>query len=182
MKTRRDELGGIRMSDKILVAYATAAGSTGEVAEAIGKTLIDQGMAVEVRPAKEVADLEGYRAVVVGTGIRAGQVYRQALSFLRRHDGSLAQVPVALFVVCLTMQEDTEETRRTVGEYVQQMRDAAPNVEPVDVGLFAGRMDYSKVPLVLRLIVKAMKIPEGDHRDWEKIRTWATKLGSTLRA
>jgi menaquinone-dependent protoporphyrinogen IX oxidase len=40
------------MSDRILVAYATAAGSTGEVAEAIGKTLREGNAEVDVRHAK----------------------------------------------------------------------------------------------------------------------------------
>jgi menaquinone-dependent protoporphyrinogen oxidase len=73
------------MSDKILVAYATAAGSTGEAAEEIGKTLRAGGAAVDVRRAKEVTDVSRYGAVVLGTGIRAGQVYNEAAAFVETH-------------------------------------------------------------------------------------------------
>ena len=40
------------MSNKILVAYASRGGSTAGVAETIGKTLVESGAEVEVRPCK----------------------------------------------------------------------------------------------------------------------------------
>lgn len=164
------------MSDKILVAYATAAGSTEEVAEAVGKALSDGGAAVDVRRAKEVTDVGGYRAVVLGTGIRAGQVYREAASFVETHQQALSQMSVAYFVVCSTLEENTEENRATASGYLDQLREKAPAVEPVDKGLFAGAVDFKKLPLLLRLILKAMKKSEGDWRDWDAIRDWATNL------
>ena len=48
-------LGEITMSNKILVAYASRAGSTAGVAEAIGKTLTESGVQVEVRPMASVS-------------------------------------------------------------------------------------------------------------------------------
>ena len=168
------------MSDKILVAYTTAAGSTTEVAEAIGQELAGGDGMVDVRRTKEVQDVSPYRAVVVGTGIRAGQVYRDTLAFLERHQEALSKVPVAYFIVCMTMKDDTEENRCQVETYVDQMRQKAPHVQPVDVGLFAGKMDFKTIPFLLRLIVKAMKSEEGDFRDWEVIRAWSAGLHSVL--
>jgi hypothetical protein len=49
-------LGEGKMTNKILVAYATAAGSTGGVAEMIGKTLAETGLGVDVRPVRPVAE------------------------------------------------------------------------------------------------------------------------------
>jgi len=171
---------GETMSDKILIGYATAAGSTGEIAEAIGQTLRDAGAAVDVRPAKDVADVSGYRAVIVGSGVRAMRPYKEAVTFVERHQQALSQMPVAYFVVCMTMEEDTEENRRSARAYLEPLHQAGPRVQPVDEGLFGGVLDYSKLPLPMRLIVKAMKKPEGDYRDWESIQTWTTNLHSTL--
>jgi menaquinone-dependent protoporphyrinogen oxidase len=177
--------GITKMNDRILVAYTTAAGSTAEVADVIGQELAGQESdhgngAVDVLRTKDVKDVSPYRAVVVGTGVRAGQVYRDTLAFLERHQAALSKIPVAYFVVCMTMKDDTEENRREVETYVDQMREKAPQVQPVDVGLFAGKMDYQTLPLLLRLLVKAMKSPEGDFRDWEAIRAWSVGLRPVL--
>ena len=158
---------------KVLVAYATKAGSTGEVAEAIGQALCAGGAAVEVKPVKEVSDVSGYAGVVVGSAIRMGQWLPEAVKFVETHQEALSQVPVAYFAVCMTLAEDTEENRRTVAAYLDKVREM---VQPVDVGLFAGTMDYSKLSFVFRLVIKAMKAPEGDFRNWDAIRDWATNL------
>jgi menaquinone-dependent protoporphyrinogen oxidase len=167
---------------KILVAYSTAAGSTAEVAEAIGQELSSANGIVDLLPAREVRDLHPYQAVVLGTGIRAGRPYRETLKFVERHHGALSRVPVAYFIVCMTMKEDTPKNREQVDAYADQLRAAAPQVRPLDVGYFGGRMDFKRLPLLLRLIVKAMKEQEGDFRDWEAIRAWAAGVRSDLVA
>lgn len=169
--------GKENMKDKILVAYASRAGSTGEVTEAIGQVLCEAGAAVGVRPVREVTDLSPYRAVVVGSGIRGGRWLPEAAQFVETHQEALWRMPVAYFLVCLTLKEDTEENRRTVAAYLDPVRDL---VQPVDVGLFAGVMDYAKLPFILRLMMKAMKSPKGDFRDWEAIRAWADQVRARL--
>jgi len=41
-------------------------------------------------------------------------------------------------------------------------------------------MDYSKLSFILRLMMKAMKSPNGDFRDWEAIRDWASQVRARL--
>jgi menaquinone-dependent protoporphyrinogen oxidase len=90
---------------------------------------------------------------------------------------ALSQVPVAYFVVCLTMQENTEENRATVAAYLDPLRRL---VRPREVGLFAGAIDPDKLPFAARLIIKAMKVSKGDYRDWEAIRAWARETHAKL--
>jgi len=54
------------MPDSILVAFSTIHGSTQEVAEQIAATLREQGLAIDLQPAKQVRALDAYRAVVLG--------------------------------------------------------------------------------------------------------------------
>ena len=57
-------------------------------------------------------------------------------------------------------------------------------VQPLDMGLFAGVLDYSKLTWMYRMVMKSkMKkkgVPEGDFRNWEAIRTWTEGLYLSL--
>jgi len=156
---------------KILIAYASRAGSTAEVADAIGQVLRGNGIPAEVLPAGHVADVSTYRAAILGSAVRMGKWLPEAVRLVERNQAALAGMPTAIFTVCLTMQKDTPENRRVVEGYLQPV---LQKVRPSSIGLFGGKMDYSRLGFIDRLIVSKMKkIPEGDHRDWKAIRAWA---------
>jgi menaquinone-dependent protoporphyrinogen oxidase len=170
------------MSNKILVAYASRAGSTAGVAEAIGQTLAESGAQVEVRPMKDVEDLAPYRAVVAGSAIQGGRWLPEAMQFMRTHRAALAQKPFAAFLVCMTLAIANGKYREHVADLLQPVRAL---VRPVSEGLFAGALDISKVPsfgdrLKFRLSVVFGVWSEGDHRDWNAIRAWAESIRPLL--
>jgi sulfite reductase alpha subunit-like flavoprotein len=55
-----------QMKNKVLIVYASRAGSTGEVAKVIGQTLSDAGASVDVRSVSDENDLSNYKALIVG--------------------------------------------------------------------------------------------------------------------
>jgi menaquinone-dependent protoporphyrinogen oxidase len=172
---------------KILVTYATAAGSTGEVAEAVAKALREGGTTVDVRRAKGTTDLSGYDAVVLGSGVRAGRTYAEAGQFLATHQSALQQMPVAGFVVCLAARDsavtDVDVPGCPEAEGYLDAMFAQAGVEPVSKGLFAGSVDYAKLPRLLGWILKGLKKePGGDYRDWAAIEAWASRLAQALAA
>jgi menaquinone-dependent protoporphyrinogen oxidase len=171
------------MSNRILVTYASRTGSTSEVAEAIARTLADDGAHVDVVPMNNVKDLSSYQAVVAGSAIRGSKWLPEAMQFIQTHQSTLAQKKVALFTVCITMaMKNAENYRAGVMSWIAPVRAL---VKPLSEGLFAGRLDFSKLPLnkdtlMLRLTVALGIFPRGDHRDWNSIRSWAESLKPIL--
>lgn len=171
------------MAGKILVTFASTCGSTSGVAEAIGRTLTEAGARVEVLPMAEVKDLACYRAVVAGSAIHAGEWLPEAMEFVRANRAALGARPFAVFLVCMTLaMPKGEEYRSHVSSWLAPVRAL---VKPVGEGLFAGALDIRKIPsfvdrLKFRISVFLGVWREGDHRDWEAIRSWANGLRPAL--
>ena len=172
------------MTDKILVTYASRTGTTEGVAEAIGKTLTENGAQVDVLPMKDIKDLSAYRAVVAGSAIRGSKWLPEAMQFIQTHRATLMQKPFAEFTVCITLaMSNGSQYREAVSKWVVPVR---AQVRPVSEGLFAGMLDFSKLPLTLdtlglRLSVLLGIFPRGDHRDWNAIRLWTKELLPLLK-
>ncbi|MBN1201892.1 MAG: flavodoxin domain-containing protein [Anaerolineae bacterium] len=159
---------------RILLAYASKRGSTGEVAEVIAQTLWDKGgLPVDLRLVKHVDDISAYRAVIIGSAIRIGNWLGEAKDFVKRHQSALAQVPTVIFTVCITLAEDTPENRAEVDGYMDPIREL---ISPASVGAFAGLADMNRFNGMERLLMRVSKQPEGDFRDWDAIRAWAESL------
>ncbi len=163
------------MNQRILVAYASKAGSTGEVAKAIGQTLTVNGVTVDVCPIEAVPTVQDYQAVIVGSAIRAGKWLSAATRFVETHRSTLSRIPTAYFTCCMTLYEETEENRRKALGFMDPVRSL---VTPIAVGAFAGKLDYSKLSFLDGTMMKIMGggAPEGDFRPWEAIRAWAGSL------
>ena len=171
------------MSNKILVTYASRTGSTAEIADAIGKTLSEGGAEVDVVPMNDVKDLSAYQSVVAGSAIRGSKWLPEAMQFIQTHRSVLLQKRFAMFTVCITMaMKNAGNYRAGVMEWVAPVRGL---VKPISEGLFAGRLDFSKLPfdwdsILFRITVALGIFPRGDHRDWNAIRAWAEGLKPVL--
>jgi menaquinone-dependent protoporphyrinogen oxidase len=169
--------GNVLMAKKILVTYATRAGSTAEIAEKIGRVLISRGFTVDVLPVKNAGDLKCYDAVVIGSGIRFGQWMPEAAKFVEQNQSILSLIPTAYFSVHLLNIDEEEASQKARASYLDSVRKiAAPRAE----AYFAGVGDMNKISLIERLISRAVKSPVGDLRDWKVIERWAETLPETL--
>lgn len=171
------------MNKRILVTYATCTGCTSGVADEIGKTLAEDGTAVDVKPMKEVTNLEAYSAVVAGSAVQASAWLPEAVEFIRVNQKTLSQKKVALFTVCMTLaMRDGEKYRSFVADFVKPLRDM---VKPVSEAQFAGWLDIAKVPSAserakFRISVLMGVWKTGDHRNWDAIKSWAALVKPQL--
>jgi len=163
------------MTKRILVTYATRAGSTVDVATAIGKTLAARGFAVDVKPIKENPAVGEYQAVVIGSAVRVGRWVSEAVKFVTANQQALNAMPVAVFCVHGNNLEDDEPSQAARSAYLDNIRAL---IQPVDEAFFAGSVDPKRVSLLERVMINAVKSPVGDFRDWEKIQAWAQKIFS----
>lgn len=162
-----------RMNKRVLVAYATRAGSTVEVATAIAESLAGRGYTVDVKPVKEKPNLAGYQAVILGSAIRMGSWLPEAVDFVKTNQQTLSQLPVALFTVHMLNTGDDEASRANRYAYLKEVR---PLVKAVDEAYFAGKMDFSRLSFMDRFVSSMVKAVESDQRDWQKIRAWAAGI------
>jgi menaquinone-dependent protoporphyrinogen oxidase len=157
----------------VLVAYASKHGSTREIAEAIGATLAEGGLAVDVRAAADVDDLSGYDAIVLGSALYAAHWQRDANRFVRRHREALQQRPVWLFSSG-PLDRSADRVDIPLTEHV------ARDVEPIGARghrTFGGRL-LPDTPGVEPHVLATH--PTGDFRNWSAIRAWAREIAGAL--
>lgn len=161
------------MNQKVLIAYASRTGSTQEVAQAIAEELIKRGYPVDVCKADKVNSLEGYTAVLVGSAVRFGRWLPEAVKFVEKNQDALNRLPTAFFAVHLMNMGEDEASRKERLAYLDPVRKL---VMPKAEAFFSGVGDLGKVSFLERMIAKMVKSPEGDFRDWSKIRAWAQQI------
>jgi menaquinone-dependent protoporphyrinogen oxidase len=192
---------------RILVAFATMAGSTAEVAKAIGEEIAKSGIKVDVLLVSGVKDIDAYDGVVLGGPMIMGW-HRAALGFLKHHREAFRRTPFAVFLTAmsLTRTEETgvvgvpvyvdeklakppeivgrlnmRERYARVSNYLQPILGATRPTKPTSIAIFGGRLEYGRLNwwavLFVMLIIQA---PVGDKRNWTAIREWAAGLPAAL--
>ncbi|MGA9399159.1 MAG: flavodoxin domain-containing protein [Anaerolineaceae bacterium] len=191
------------MKKKILVTYATNAGSTADVAELVKTALANKQLDVELRPLGEVLSVEAYDAVVVGAPMLLGW-QRSAKKFIHEHQDELAKKPVAFFLTAMSLIENRKTQVDGVSiqvdpglakpprnpkrlsfkelyalplNYVRPILKAAPRVKPLAIGLFGGYLNLFTLSWPARLFVLlVIQAKPGDLRDESFIKNWAINV------
>jgi menaquinone-dependent protoporphyrinogen oxidase len=161
----------------VLVTAASKHGATLEIAERIAEVLAVRGHRAEVVPCESAGDAGAYDAVVLGSAVYAGRWLGPARELAEEQAERLAARPLWLF------------SSGPLGA-----PDPRPEGDPADVpelaerlgarghALFAGKLDRGRLGFAERAIVRALRAPEGDFRDWDAIESWAGQIAEELAA
>ncbi len=168
------------MAIRVLVAYASKYGATKEIAERVGETLRQAGLEANVAPANRAGEVTGYDAVVLGSAVYAGQWLKEAATLLEANERHLSGRPVWLFSSGPTGKGDPVELMKG-WRFPTAQQPVADRVRPRDIAFFHGEIDVKKLNFAERLLVKGIKAPVGDFRDWDAITAWAAGIADSLK-
>jgi menaquinone-dependent protoporphyrinogen oxidase len=191
----------------VLVAYATNAGSTEEIAAAVAEELRRAGRPAEVRRVEDVTSLEPYGAAVIGAPMILGW-HGHAAGFIRKHRESLSRMPVAYYAAAMRLTRDGSARREppalwldpelaappgnpgrfslverftSVSHYLGPMLNAAPSIKPLSVAFFGGKLELFRLKWFQALFVMiVVRAQPGDYRNWTYIGEWGRHLSSAL--
>jgi menaquinone-dependent protoporphyrinogen oxidase len=167
------------MNEKVLVAYATKYGATAEIAEKIGRVLQQAGLNTEVLLAKRVGKLTPYKAVILGSAVYIGAWRNEAVKFLQVHDLELAKMPVWLFSSGPTGEGNPVELLQG-WRIPNTLQPLINRIQPRDIAVFHGNVDLNKANFIEKWMIKNVKSPQGDFRDWNAITAWAESIADAI--
>ncbi|MDW4908631.1 flavodoxin domain-containing protein [Streptomyces sp. ADMS] len=162
------------MPSSVLVAHGTTNGSTAEIAEAVAKVLRKDGLSVDVLPARSVASVASYEAVVVGGGLYAGRWHKDARRFVRHHRLALAGRPLWMFS---SGPLDPSATERDIPP-VPGVKRAMIRLGAREHITFGGCLEEGTKGWIAGGILRNGK--GGDFRDFPRIEEWARHIADEL--
>ena len=160
---------------RILVTAASRYGATAEIADAMAEALGEAGHDTTVLAAGEVTDVDGYDAAVIGSAVYAGHWLDAAKQLVTSQAEALRARPVWLF------------SSGPIGDPPKPAEDPVDAAEMIEASgardhkVFAGKLDRAKLRFAEKAVVVALRAPEGDFRDFEEIRAWASDIARHLR-
>jgi menaquinone-dependent protoporphyrinogen oxidase len=177
---------------KILVVYASTHGHTGKIAGRIAEVLQYDDVDVHVHDVASAAELapSDYDAVIVGASIHAGHHQLEVIGWAERHAIALGAMPSALFSVCLTQAEDTEESRVATRRYIDDFVDDT-GWAPTSTQAFAGALQYLEYDFMTRLLMRLMMrrgnhptdvTQDYDYTDWDAVERFGHECAAMAGA
>ena len=175
----KDDIRHAKREDRtmrVLVSAASKHGSTMEIAERIGAALREHGLETDVLPAEQVMSVADYDAVLLGSAVYAGHWLDAGRTLVDKEATALASRPTWLF------------SSGPIGEPLRPEEDPVDvtalvaRVQPREHRVFAGKLDRRALGFAERAIVRALRAPEGDFRDWTAISDWAHHIARALNS
>ena len=174
------------MQPQVLIAYVSRSGSTEDVAEAMGVTMEDAGVTVDVKPMASVESISDDMSLIIGTALYVGRVPREFHRFVEQFRRELGNLRPWIFVLGPTENDRKhfaaaeEQARKELAKY--------PWLHAADVRVMGGSFDpnHLRLPFPFSLVMKLpgnplRKVQASDIRDWGFIRRWAGAIAEHMK-
>jgi len=198
----------------ILLVYDTTSGTTAEISAILCEELLKRDLMTEAKHVDDVDTLSYYDGIIVGSPIRLAECTPKIKKFVKKNADLLAGLPTAFYFSCLsviTLAEkplpnisiytdpafDMQPRQRkeinffeylhTSHFYLKQFLKLVPNVEPVSIAFFKGRLDFGRINFIQRMIMTVAlrlsdEIQKGEFLSPSAARAWAETLHARFTA
>ena len=172
-----------------LIVYGTRYGATTEVCATIQKILekeYDQHVEIwDLENYRACPDLSDYDNVIIASGIKEERWTKNAQKYLS-HD--FGDKKVAVFISSAYAGDD-ELHQYAYDNYLVKVLDKFPNLKPVTIAAFGGRIPKDELPkfaqgpkkhipeIASSQILKRLHENQYDNRNWDEIEAWAHEVG-----
>lgn len=153
-----------------LVTVASRHEATREIGEVVAATIREAGIECDMVAPEEVASVEGYDVVVIGSAIYTGRWLPEARELVERFEADLRERAVWLFSSGLSDAPAKGSNRPAE----TQNRMAATGA--VAHRHFPGRLNLDVLNFAERAIIAAARGKQGDRRDMGAVRDWARTI------
>jgi menaquinone-dependent protoporphyrinogen oxidase len=159
---------------RILVVFGSKRGGTAGIAQRVADTLDELGHEVDLRSAREVDDLGGYEALIIGGALYALRWHRSARRLVLRNVEELRSVPVWMF------SSGPLDHSASEGE-IPPTRSVARLMAKIGArghATFGGRLAADAKGWIARKMVEDGH--GGDFRDMDAVAAWTRSLAQEL--
>lgn len=161
---------------RILISVASRYGATAEIADAVGERLRMHGHEVTLVAPDAVVDLSHVDAAVLASGVYMGRWLRPARAMVKRMGPQLRQLPVWL-LSSGPVGDNSEASPEPV-----DLRKLIDRTQPRAHVVLPGRLDRENLRMRDKAVVGALRVPDGDFRDWDAVRAFADAIDEELRS
>lgn len=169
---------------KILIAYASAHGSTGEMAQFIGRILQSYSAEVTVANVSDVESAAGYDVYILGSAIHGGLWLQEMCTFIDRFEQQLSEAPLYFWVTCIRAIE--ADGREHALRYYFDTKELK-KFDMREMAVFTGKLDARTITRQEQWYLVANydgKLDAGDvqqdYRDWQALAAWGNKIASDV--
>ena len=133
------------------------------------------GFETDFADACDVASVRFYNAIIVGSAVYGGLWRRDAAALVRDNANTSARPR------CVAVLRRHDAGHQAGPAVSTRQRALAEEANAIEHKRFGGRIVLDKLNIGEKVLIKAIKPPIGDFRDFDEIRDWAEQVALELR-